>query len=77
MAQVRWTPQATDDLDAIAEFISRDSPHFAGLLVADVLQIADQLVDFPQSGRIVPEIRDKSIREVIQGNYRIILEPSP
>ncbi|HSW01503.1 MAG TPA: type II toxin-antitoxin system RelE/ParE family toxin [Sedimentisphaerales bacterium] len=77
MAQVRWTPQAADDLDAIAEFISRDSPHFAGLLVADVLQIADQLVDFPQSGRIVPEIRDKSIREVIQGNYRIILEPSP
>jgi len=72
MAPVRWTPQAADDLDAIAEFISRDSPQFAGLLVADVLQIVDQLADFPQSGRIVPEIGDKSIREVIQGNYRII-----
>jgi plasmid stabilization system protein ParE len=32
MAQVRWTPQAADDLDAILEFIARDSPHFAGLL---------------------------------------------
>ncbi len=38
MAQVRWTPQAADDLDAIAEFIARDSPHFAALFVADILQ---------------------------------------
>jgi plasmid stabilization system protein ParE len=29
MAPVRWTPQAADDLDAIAEFIARDSPLFA------------------------------------------------
>jgi addiction module RelE/StbE family toxin len=72
MAQVRWTPQAADDLDAIAEFIARDSPHFAGLLVADILQTVDRLVDFPESGRIVPEIGNRSIREVILGSYRII-----
>ncbi len=72
MARVKWTPQAVDDLDAIAEFISRDSPHFAGLFVADILQTANQLIDFPQSGRIVPEIGDRSIREIIQGNYRMI-----
>ncbi len=72
MAQVRWTPQAADDLGAVAEFIARDSPHFAGLLVADILQTVDQLIDFPESGRIVPEIGEKSIREVILGSYRII-----
>jgi len=72
MAQVKWTPQAADDLDTIAEFISRDSPHYAGLLVADILQTLDQLVDFPRSGRVVPEIGDRSLREVILGNYRII-----
>jgi toxin ParE1/3/4 len=72
MAQVRWTPQAADDLDAIAEFIARDSPHFAGLVVADILQAVNQLVDFPESGRIVPEIGNRSIREVILGSYRII-----
>ncbi len=72
MAQVRWTPQAADDLDAIAEFIARDSPHFAGLFVADILQTVDRLVDFPESGRIVPEIGEKSIRELILGSYRII-----
>ena len=31
-----------------------------------------RLIDFPQSGRIVPEIGDRSIREIILGNYRII-----
>jgi plasmid stabilization system protein ParE len=54
MAQVRWTPQAADDLDAIAEFIARDSSHFAGLFVADILQTVDRLADFPESGRMVP-----------------------
>jgi len=26
----------------------------------------------PQSGRIVPEIGDENLREIISGNYRII-----
>lgn len=72
MAQVRWTPQAADDLDAIAEYIARDSPHFAGLVVADILETVDRLIDFPESGRVVPEIGDRTIREIILGSYRII-----
>ena len=31
-----------------------------------------RLIDFPASGRMVPEIGEKSIREVILGSYRII-----
>lgn len=72
MVQIRWTPQAADDLDAIAEYIARDSSHFAGLVVADILQAVDRLTDFPDSGRIVPEVGNKSIREVLLGSYRII-----
>lgn len=72
MAQVSWTPQAENDLDAIAEFIAEDSPHFASLFVLDILQAAEQLVKFPRSGRMVTEIEDQTIREIIQGNYPII-----
>jgi addiction module RelE/StbE family toxin len=72
MAQVKWTPQAADDLDAIAEFISQDSPHYSSLFVWDVLCAVDRLIQFPKSGRIVPEINDPSLREVILGSYRII-----
>jgi len=72
MAQVRWTPQAADDLDAIAGFIPQNSPHYAAVFVMDVLQTADRLVEFPQSGRIVPELNDPVIREIVIGSYRVI-----
>jgi toxin ParE1/3/4 len=72
MAEVRWTPQAADNPDAIAEFISQDSPHYSSLFVLDVLCAVDRLIQSPKSGRIVPEINDPLVREVILGNYRII-----
>jgi len=72
MVEVRWTSQAADDLEAIVEFISADSPHYARLLAMDILEAVERLADFPQSGRIVPEIRAPEIREILLGNYRII-----
>ena len=72
MAEVRWTPQAAEDLESIAEFIAEDSPHYARLLVIDILQAIRHLIDFPRSGRIVPELNDPIIREIILGNYRIV-----
>ena len=50
---------------------TRRSAEFCGdveRLVASV----ERLRDHPQSGRVVPELRDQSIREVIHGNYRIM-----
>ena len=64
MAEVRWTLQATDDLDSIAQFISKDSPQYARLFVSDVFQAAERLSEFPKSGRIVPELNDPVVREV-------------
>jgi len=72
MVEVRWTPQAADDLDAIAEFIAQDSLHYASLFVMDVVQAAERLARLPRVGRVVPEINDPAIREIILGNYRII-----
>jgi plasmid stabilization system protein ParE len=31
MAEVRWTPQAADDLEAITAFIAKDSASYAKL----------------------------------------------
>jgi toxin ParE1/3/4 len=72
MAEVRWTPQAVDDLDAIADHIARDSPQYSSLFVMDVFYAVDRLTQFPQSGRIVPELNDAMVREIILGSYRII-----
>jgi toxin ParE1/3/4 len=72
VGEVRWTPQAVGDLEAITEFIAQDSPHFASLFVLDVFAAVERLENFPQSGRVVPEKSDPQIREILLGNYRII-----
>jgi plasmid stabilization system protein ParE len=72
MAEVRWTPQAADNLEAVTEFIAKDSPHYASLFAINVLRAVERLVDFPESGRMVPEKNDPQIREIILGNYRIV-----
>ena len=72
MPEVRWTPLAADDLEAISEFVSRDSPYYANILVLDVIAGIERLADFPQLGRRVPDVSDPQIRELLLGNYRII-----
>jgi len=69
---VRWTPQATDDLEAITDFIATDSEHYASLFAMDVLAAVERLAVLPNSGRIVPELSDPSVREILFGNYRIV-----
>ncbi|WP_375446117.1 type II toxin-antitoxin system RelE/ParE family toxin [uncultured Fibrella sp.] len=32
------------------------------------------LATFPEMGKAVPEFRDKQVRELIEGSYRIIYE---
>jgi len=69
---VRWTPQAADDLQAIYDFIARDSPHYAQLTVEDILAAIDRLEQFPLMGRHVPERSRKDLRELIKPPYRIV-----
>jgi toxin ParE1/3/4 len=72
MARIVWTPQALEDIDAICEFIAKDAPRYAQMFAIRVFNATDRLEIFPESGRIVPEINQHNIREVIFGNYRII-----
>jgi len=73
---VRWTPQAADDLQAIYDFIARDSPHYAQLTVEGVLTAIDLLEQFPLMGRHVPERRREDLRELIKPPYRIVYRVS-
>lgn len=61
-----------EDIEAIANFIARDSTYYASIFTVKVFEAVDHLELFPVSGRIVPELNRKEIREVILGNYRII-----
>jgi toxin ParE1/3/4 len=72
MTQLRWTPQAIEDLEAIHAYVARDSIRYASLLVERLFGAVERLTTFPESGRIVPEFQRKDLREVILGSYRIV-----
>ncbi|MFB6097890.1 MAG: type II toxin-antitoxin system RelE/ParE family toxin, partial [Salinibacter sp.] len=70
MATLKWRPQALNDLESIEEYYDDIAPDYASLLVQEILEQADQLERFPRMGRIVPEIADEDIRELIYRDYR-------
>jgi len=72
MAQIRWTIQALDDIDNIASYIAKDSLKYAQWQVERFFTAVEILKSNINAGRIVPEIKNKSIRELIVGNYRLI-----
>ncbi len=70
--KVSWTDQALEDLDAICLFIARDAPRYAEIFADRVFGVTERLENFPLSGRVVPEIGRKDIREIIFESYRVI-----
>lgn len=71
MAEVIWTEPALQELDAMAEYIALDNPAAAGNLVEEVFDKTERLADFPQSGRIPPELPNSIYREVVVPPCRI------
>jgi toxin ParE1/3/4 len=73
VARVRFTEQAQSELDAIIEYYERiGADDFAEVFEEKVIEKIRPLEQFPQMGRIVPEIGDEAIREVIYRTYRIV-----
>jgi plasmid stabilization system protein ParE len=72
MGQVVWSPSSLEDVERIAEYITRDSADHAALFVSRLMQATDRLHDFPRSGRVIPEIGDSSCREILYGAYRVM-----
>ena len=72
MARLNWTEQAAEDLKNIFDFISIDSPKYAVIHIKRIREKARLIKKQPKIGRIVPEIGNENIRELIFGNYRII-----
>ena len=63
---------AEHDLGEILEFIQMDSPRSAKKLVRGTYSQLKKLPSFPKLGRIIPEIGDVRLREIIVGPYRLM-----
>ncbi|MHC9542646.1 MAG: type II toxin-antitoxin system RelE/ParE family toxin [Vulcanimicrobiota bacterium] len=72
MAEVVWTEIALSDMKSLVLFISRDSNHYAKVFSDRIFSISDSLCDYPERGRVVPELDNQEIREILCGQYRLI-----
>ena len=53
-------------------YMGRDSPRFAIVIARKLVDAVERLAAFPESGRVVPEVGDPRMREVLWRNYRIV-----
>ena len=67
-----WSPLAVEQVRDIAAYIALDKPSVAVQWAEEIFHSVERLSSFPDSGRIVPEIQRTEIREIVQGNYRVI-----
>lgn len=72
MVTIVWTEISIEDLKEIFDFIAEDSIRYATITSNKIFKRAQNISSNVHIGRIVPEFNDPLIREVIEGNYRII-----
>jgi len=68
------TETAYLDLEDIENYIAQDSPVIARRFIAKIFDKIEQLYDYPESGKPVPEIKDQSVKELLLNKYRIIYQ---
>ena len=72
MVRINWTVQAKDDLKGISDYISLDSKKYAKLQVLKIISRTQVLKSHLRIGKVVDEIQNQNIRELLLGRYRII-----
>ena len=75
--KVYWTDTAKLHLTEIQKYISQHSKFYAKPTIDALTKKSIQLSIFPLSGRVVPEFKIEQIRELIEGQYRIIYYIKP
>ena len=70
--KIAWSFHAADDLQAIAEYIGKDSAFYASAFAQEILEAGRSLKDLYERGRVVPELENPIIRELFIKEYRLI-----
>jgi toxin ParE1/3/4 len=74
MVKVKWNEDAIIDVNEIAGFIAEDSLIYAQIQVERFFERVEILNNTPKAGKKVSEGNDENVRELIEGNYRIIYQ---
>lgn len=67
-----WSDQARRDLEAIRDFIARDSEFYAQQQITRIVERVEYISAMPTMGHRVHEHPSLAMREMHEGHYRII-----
>jgi addiction module RelE/StbE family toxin len=70
--KIYWSPLAVERLEEIYGYISNDNVSAAQNLIENIFAKVESLQENSERGRIVPETNRADIRELFEGEYRII-----
>lgn len=76
---VDWARPASKDLENIIDYISQDNIDTASAILEKIKSKCNTLTQFPDKGRIVPELKEYGIlgyRELIISPWRVIYRAS-
>lgn len=74
---VRWSGRARADLRLAVAFLARDPPDAAERLGRALIEGGRSLSELAERGRVVPELGDPAVRELLLGSYRVVYEVFP
>jgi toxin ParE1/3/4 len=71
--RISFAESAVRDLEAVRDwYLSRSAPEVGERLIREIVACVDQIADFPESGRVVPEFDQPWLRELIRPPFRIV-----
>ena len=70
--KIIWSPLAVERLENIYKYIFKDNPVAAGNLIKRIIDKVESLSENPERGRNVPEANNPAVKEIFEGEYRII-----
>lgn len=67
-----FSPRAAQDLEEIVAYIAIDNPIAAERIGRELVAHVYVLEDHPRLGKVVPEVKVETLREILKRPYRIV-----
>lgn len=71
---IRWSSEARDDVDRLADFIAAHDQTLAGEIEQELEQAPKRLLDFPRRGSRLSQYDPREVREFRVGGYLLRYE---
>ena len=75
--QVSWAEAASRALAQVLDDIAATSPHGASKVLEAAVDAASSLSTLSERGRVVPEVGDPALRQLLVFDYRLIYRVHP